>query len=163
MRKLRKISDGIDGLFTGTNLEMKLRLADASGIADGSDFFAFHDFLAFFHQQFLIMGISGYPAAAVLHQNQVTKAFELVTGINDNAFIRGFDRSSTGSADVDTVIVAAFADGTEFGDDFAFNRPGKFCLAGFDYGCPRRRFGRFPDRRNFFGGRFLLNRFFRRG
>lgn len=49
----------------------------------------------------------------MFYQNQVTKAFQLVSGIGHRSAVRRLDGRAAGSFDIDTVVIAPFADGTE--------------------------------------------------
>ena len=91
------------------------------------------------------MGIGGDVAVAVADENEVAEAFELVAGIGDGAGVGGADGGAAGGFDVDAVIGAPLADGAEFGNDGALNRPRKLAFAvggnnapaigGFPRGC----------------------------
>ena len=126
-----QIRQGVIGLLPGSDLKMQLWRIDASGSADCRDFFAANNFLPLFDQNFFIMGIGGDPAVFMLDQNQIAETFKFVAGISDGSRVSGFDSRAFGCFDVDTVIVAAFADGAELRDDGSFDRPGEFCLAVF--------------------------------
>lgn len=49
----------------------------------------------------------------MFYQNQVAKAFQLVSGIGHRSAVRRLDGRAAGSFDIDTVVIAPFADGTE--------------------------------------------------
>lgn len=59
------------------------------------------------------MRISRNPTIVMFYQNQVTKAFQLVSGIGHRSAVRRLDGRAAGSFDIDTVVIAPFADGTE--------------------------------------------------
>ena len=99
--------------FAAAYLKVELRQTDAAGTADGGNFFATGNFLPFFYQQLFIMRISRNPTIVMFYQNQVAKAFQLVSGIGHRSAVRRLDGRAAGSFDIDTVVIAPFADGTE--------------------------------------------------
>ena len=104
---------------------------DAAGAADCGDFFSAAHFLPLFDQNFVVVGIGRNPAVVMFDQNQVAETFKFVAGISHGACVGTFDRRAERRFDIDAVIVAAFADGAEVGDDRAFDRPHEFGFALF--------------------------------
>ena len=122
---LRQIWQGVNRFFAGADFEVQLGFINAAGIADCGNLFAFDNLLPFFDQKLLVVGICRNPAVIMADENKVAETFQFVSGINHGASVGCFDRSSFGRADVDAIIVAAFADCAVFGNNRPFNRPGE--------------------------------------
>ena len=99
---------------------MELRRVHSAGGAGRGNFFTLAYFLAFFHKQPVVMGISGNPTVIMLNENKVAKSFEFVSGISHRSGIGSLNRFTELGFNVYAVIVAAFADGPVRRDDFTF-------------------------------------------
>src|SRR5260370_11199947 len=77
----------IDRALAAAQLEMELRLADPAGRADLGDNLAAIDRVALLDEQLVAMGIGRDPAAAVLDQDEIAIAAQLVAGIGDHAAV----------------------------------------------------------------------------
>ena len=104
---------------------MELRLIDPSCQSNRSDGLAGINEITFPDVDLPKMGIGADNAAVMLDENELAKAFDVVTDECHPALRRGTHYRAGLGGDVYAIIVHAARRGPEFGDDLAFDRPPK--------------------------------------
>src|SRR6266576_488756 len=106
-----------------SDLEMELRSVHVPRLTRTRDDLAALDLIAALDQQLLCMGVRGDVAIGMTHQDEITVALELISGISDDAVLGRLYRRILRNGDIDTVILLAIGGRAIGHDDASIGRP----------------------------------------